>query len=243
MSSIQTRKQAAIEAEGRFAAAHFASSGVTQDTIFALLDRYGGMYEAMGEVMLPKPGGGSVKAACSKGCWFCCHTIIILTAPEAFYLAAFIERTRTPEALAALKARIFETDRTTRGLAGDQRWGSGPPCPLLDQASGACGVYGGRPLACRGAYSSSLDACKKAFATRAANPRNEGAEAFIYQNADVVTFALAIGMKSTGRDLYKLELIAALVEIWSREDAFKEWLAGVDVFEKARAPNATTPLI
>ena len=237
METIEEKKAAAAKAEGDFAAAHFARFGVSRASIFALIDRYAALYETMGEVRLPAPGGGVVAAACRKGCWFCCHTIIVVTAPEAFYVADHIEATRDPAGLAATKAAVAAADARTRGRKGDERWGFGPPCPLLDAAEGACSVYKGRPLACRGAFSSSLDSCKTAFAERAVNPRSLGRAPFIFQNADVLIQALAAGLRSTGRTLVKLELNAALVAIWASDDAFERWLAGEDIFRDARAPG------
>ena len=242
MQDVSDKKSAATQAEGAFAAAYFARFGVSRQTIFELIDRYAALYRDMGAVKLPT-AAGAVPAACSKGCWYCCHTIIVLTAPEAFYLADHIERTRDAEGLAALKEKVRAADTVTSGQPGDVRWGKGPPCPLLDTKEGACSVYEGRPLACRGAFSSSLPACEKAYAERATNPRSLGAEPFIFQNSDVVIRALALGLKSTGRSLYRLELNAALVSIWSTPNAFEAWLAGADVFQNARAKGFDGPLV
>lgn len=236
------RKKQAILAEGAFAAEHFARHGVDRGSVFALLDRYASLYDNMGEVVLPT-ASGPVKAACKKGCALCCHTIILLTAPEAFYLADFIERTRSPEAFAALVEAVRSADRVTRGKAGPERWSAGGPCALLDTREGACSVYGGRPLACRGAYSASLQACESAFAERATNPLAKGLPAFIFQNADVFIYALAIGLKSTGRPLFKLELNAALTTIWSQDRAFDRWVGGEGIFSEALAPGDTAPLV
>ncbi len=242
MNDIADKKAAATQAEGAFAAAYFARFGVSKQTIFEIIDRYGALYRDMGAVTLPTPAGPA-PAACSKGCWYCCHTIIVLTAPEAFYLAEHIEATRDAAGLAAVKRSVTAADAVTRGKRGEERWGRGPPCPLLDIEEGACSVYEGRPLACRGAYSSSLASCKKAFAERAANPRSLGSEPFIYQNSDIVIRALAIGLKSTGRSLYRLEMNAALTAIWSTPNAFDAWLGGADIFRDARAPGFDGPLV
>lgn len=242
MQTLAEMKSAAAKAEGDFAAAYFARFGVSRQTIFRLIDRYGAIYKNMTEVLLPTRSG-RVAAACSKGCWFCCHTIIVVTAPEAFYLADFLDRTRAPEELEATKTAVRESDVRTRGKRGDERWGSGPPCPLLNQADGVCSVYEGRPLACRGAFSSSLESCKTAFSERAVNPRSLGQEPFIFQNADVLIRAMAAGFRSTGRELVKLELNAALTTIWSVENAFDLWLDGANVFASALAPGDKGPIL
>jgi Fe-S-cluster containining protein len=195
----------------------------------------------MGEIRLPTPEG--MKAPeCAKGCYFCCHTIVVVTAPEAFYLADYIERTRTPEEFTRLVAHVRATDAKTRGLTGAQRWGGGPPCPMLDLGSGACSIYAGRPLPCRGTFSSSRASCIAAYENRAASPHFGREQKFLFSNADVYTQALAAGLGRAGRPLYRLELNAALTEIWTVENALDRWLAGEDIFVSARAPNATAPI-
>lgn len=230
-----------IKAEGAIAAAHFARNGVSRPSITELVEHYWDIFNAMGDVYLPTPNG-PVKAACAKGCAMCCRTIIVLTEPEALLLADFIERTNSKEDLDKIIARVRAADAVTRGRNGDERWGFGPPCPLLDVENGACSVYGGRPFACRGAYSSSLQSCKKAFAERATNPRALGSEPFIYQNANILILAMAIGLKSAGVTLHRLELNAALTAIWSTQNAFGLWLAGEDIFKNARASGHAGPL-
>jgi Fe-S-cluster containining protein len=240
MDSVEAKKAAALDFEARFAIDHFAREGVTRASLFSLLERYYGAYDAMGEVLLPTPGGPT-RAACSKGCAWCCRTIIVVTAPEAFYVADHIERTRGEAGLSAAIHHVRATDAATRGKVGAERWGFGPPCPLLDEAEGACSVYPGRPLACRGTFSSSLEGCKAAFAVRATDPRFEGKRPFLFQNSEVFIRALAFGLQSQGRQLHRLELNAALTVIWSMENALDQWLNGVDIFADARAPDASAP--
>jgi Fe-S-cluster containining protein len=242
MTSIEAQKAEAIRSEGRQAAEHFALNGVSKQSILSLVQDYWGVFDNLGEVYLPA-AGGKVKAACAKGCSMCCHTIIFLTAPEALILAEYIERTQTKEEFTQTVAHVRATNALTHGKSGAERWGFGPPCPLLDQDSGCCSVYAARPLACRGAYSSSLQSCTKAFAERATNPRALGMEPFIFQNADILIYALAIGLKAAGRDLHKLELNAALTAIWSQSDAFDLWLGRADIFNEARAPGLSSPLV
>lgn len=242
MNSIEERKAEAARLEGQVAADHFARNGISRQSISSLLAHYWDIFDQMGEVYLPTPHG-KVKAACAKGCSMCCHAIILLTAPEAFILADQIEKTRSKEEFEHITEEVRIADSKTRGRIGAERWGFGPPCPLLDAKSGACSVYGSRPLACRGAFSSSVQACQKAFAERQTNPRSLGSESFIFQNADVLIYAMALGMKAAGRPLYKLELNAALTTIWSTDNALNRWINGDDIFLDARAPGDTAPLV
>ena len=239
---MDDRKAAAVVSEARFAADHFARHGVTRDSLFSLLERYHHAFDSMGEVRLPSPKGAMVRPACSKGCAWCCRTIIVVTAPEVFFLCEHIAATRRPEESAALVAHVRATDGVTRGKPGDERWASGPSCPLLRESDQACSVYPGRPIACRGVLSSSLEGCKSAFATRASDPRFAGGRPFLFQNSEVFLRAMAIALAAHGRPLYRLELNAALVAVWSVENALEKWLQGVDIFKDARAPGAAAPI-
>lgn len=231
-------RAAATEAEARFAAEHFSRNGVNRSSIYSLLERYFAAYDSMGEVRLPAPAGPA-PPECAKGCAFCCHTIVVVTAPEAFYVADHIDRSADAQ---NKRQAVAAFDRIFRGRDGAVRWGAGTPCPQLDVSSGACTVYGARPLACRGLLSSSKASCQKAFDERAANVRSEGAAAFLFQNSDIFTFALAAGLRAHGHVLYRLEFNAALAAVWGAENAFQRWLSGEDIFRDARAPNADRPL-
>lgn len=241
MNTVEAKRIAAREIEGRRAADHFAQYGVTKESLFGLLDQYYGAYDAMRDVKLPAPGGGVTSPECAKGCTFCCHTIVALTPPEAFYVAEFIERTRTPEAFALTVEKVRADDATTRGMRGLERWGKAVPCSLLKTEDGACSAYSGRPLACRGVLSSSRRGCEAAFNERAERPLFDSP--FLFQNSDIFTYAIAIGLKAAaGRRIHRLEMNAALAVIWSTERAFERWLAGEDIFAGARVGNAGEPL-
>lgn len=242
MNTLEDRKAQALAFEAQYAAEHFSRHGVTRQSLYALLERYHQAFDAMGDVRLPTPAGGLAPPACSKGCAYCCRTIIVVTAPEVFYLADHIGRTRAPEPHAALAAHVRATDRETRGKTGDKRWSFGPSCPLLNEAEQACSVYPARPIACRGVLSSSLEGCKSAFATRASDPRFAGARPFIFQNSEVFLRAMAIALAAAGHPLHRLELNAALVAVWSVENPMERWLRGEDIFKDARAPGAAAPI-
>jgi hypothetical protein len=195
----------------------------------------------MGDVSLPSELGPA-KPGCAKGCAFCCHTIVIVTAPEAFYLAEFIAFDKSVDQQTSLAAAVTKFDAAVRGLTGDQRWGQGGPCPLLATPENVCSVYNGRPLACRGLLSNSRRKCEDAFSKRGADPWTAGVRPFLFQNSDVFTRALGASLRAFGIDLYRLELTAAVATIWRTEGAFDRWLGGEDIFLNARAPNASWPI-
>ena len=74
---------------------------------------------------------GDSRTACSKGCSYCCHMRVVLTAPEVLRIAAFVEETFSVEERVALARRVAATDEQTRGMS-DEAWGRARlPCPLL----------------------------------------------------------------------------------------------------------------
>src|SRR5262245_24670572 len=51
----------------------------------------------------------SPTTACSKGCSYCCHMRVVVTAPEVVRIAAFVEETFSIEERAALARRVAAT--------------------------------------------------------------------------------------------------------------------------------------
>jgi Fe-S-cluster containining protein len=91
--------------------------------------------------------GGSIH--CVKGCSGCCSLVVNCSFPEAMLVAAALDQ----EQHERLKAQITRIKHAADSSANLKEWlhayrfGAGP-CPFLDQ-TGACGVYGSRPLSCR----------------------------------------------------------------------------------------------
>jgi hypothetical protein len=98
------------------------------------------------------PRGG---LACARGCAFCCVQTVVVTAAEAFAVAAEIrERAETAAALRAYPSRRLGEPKA------DWR-----PCPFLADDK-ACSIYEARPLACHGFVSLDLAACIDFFEGR-----------------------------------------------------------------------------
>jgi hypothetical protein len=71
------------------------------------------------------------RSACSKGCNYCCHMRVVVTAPEAMRIVAYVEETFLVEERAAFARRVVATDDRARRMS-DEAWGEARlPCPLL----------------------------------------------------------------------------------------------------------------
>ena len=91
--------------------------------------------------------------ACRKGCSWCCVQTVIVTAAEAFAVAAEIHERQEMVAalLAAPRRRLGEPKSDWR------------PCPFLGEDK-ACSIYEARPLACHAFVSFNLQTCIDFFA-------------------------------------------------------------------------------
>jgi Fe-S-cluster containining protein len=175
---------------------------------------------------------GDSRTACSKGCSYCCHMRVVLTAPEVLRIAAFVEETFSVDECVALARRVAATDEETRGLS-DEAWGRARlPCPLL--VGDECSVYPVRPLDCRAYNSRSVAACRNAFESYAdwEVPVDSEHQSF-YKS---VQAGLLQALAGSGRPASLLELTAALRVILEGPDAILHWCAGENVFAAAELP-------
>jgi Fe-S-cluster containining protein len=172
---------------------------------------------------------GDGRIACSKGCNYCCHMRVVVTAPEVLRIAAFVKEAFSVEDRAALARRVAETDDQARGM-GDEEWGwARLPCPLL--VAGECSVYSVRPLDCRAYNSCSVAACRHAFESYADWDVPVDAEHQSYYKS--LQAGLLQALAGSGRPASLLELTAALRLILEEPDAIGRWCAGENVFAAA----------
>ena len=98
--------------------------------------------------------------ACRIGCYECCIGPFPITALDALRLREGLREleTRDPERAGRIRARARESvERLRREFPGDttrlileiEDAGENELCPALDPASGACELYGARPITCR----------------------------------------------------------------------------------------------
>lgn len=165
--------------------------------------------------------------ACRRGCSFCCHAYVAVSAPEALLVAATIRSWPRGQRDAAI-ASIRATDDRTRGLAPHQRNGPEMPCPLL--VDGRCSAYAVRPFSCRAEVSMDAGACERLMNGEAARRL---APAFPHRLKMMESTALAVAAGRAGMRAGILEFNAALRIALDASDAEARWLRGEDVFAAA----------
>jgi Fe-S-cluster containining protein len=219
---------------------YFNRSGVTEKSVLESVELtharsnvyFNDLYDWMA-------GPGNFNIACGAGCGYCCHTMVSLLPPEAFYLAQHIETAFAPDVSKALQQRIVDHDRKNRGLSAVGRYEGHIPCPMLDPDTWFCRVHDARPLTCRSLHSSNKPACVKAYEERDAYIPTESHQLF-FENARAYHEAFSASLSDHGIDMQPLELNAALATIWTEGDAMARWLAGEKVFQAAYASKMKT---
>ncbi len=186
-----------------------------------LLDRSNAAFERQSDV------------ACKRGCFHCCVTVVSVTPPEVFRIAAWLRRNRMHSPLmspAAVAGRCeAKRNASLEAMFADKR-----PCPALVDRE--CGLHPARPIGCRQLLSTSLPACIASFG---------GADTpvpFVTGATDrgmLAKLLLAGAMKSAGLPDVAYELAGALACALADEQAEQRWLAGEDVF--AGALNTPRP--
>jgi Fe-S-cluster containining protein len=168
--------------------------------------------------------------ACAVGCTYCCHNVVMATAPEVF---------RAAGELGARHAAAFVADVGGRceAVAAAREAGARPPCPLLENSR--CAVYAARPAACRKHTSFAVAACQSEFEGR---PASIPTRRFDHEVFECCAVALVTGMRLwSGRPGVVLEFAAALRVAVREPRAEQRWLAGEDVFagvpSQARLPG------
>ena len=156
--------------------------------------------------------------ACKAECTYCCHNVVMATAPEIFLV--------TSELRANHDARFVETVAGTcdavRATAGIRR----NPCALLHDS--LCSVYAARPIVCRKHSSFSVAACIGDYEGKAVDIPIRRFDQEIFECCAV---ALLLGMRLwDGRQGAVFELSGALRIALQDPQAEQRWLAGEGVF-------------
>ncbi|RAU20464.1 hypothetical protein CU669_18135 [Paramagnetospirillum kuznetsovii] len=172
---------------------------------------------------------GTPKAACGKGCGWCCHQRVGAAAVEVLHIA---EQLRSHPDAEALIARL-------------DAWPQGRACAFL--VDGACSIYALRPLKCRGLYQLDARWCMTTYA-KMDLPMFGPAPSHEYQTPpkdvfDGAVFGLALPFHRAGRDCPGVDFMPALKAVIHRPDASAAWWRGEKVFPaEARLHDWFPPL-
>ena len=160
---------------------------------------------------------------CAKGCNFCCHSAVSVSAPEVFRLVKLMSDGAGPD-----RNGVATRAKARSGATMEAVLARRDPCPLLIE--GDCSVYEQRPMGCRQFVSTNLAGCRTAFEKRTGELPFVPAAA----NAGLIVRSLLLGaVASLGLKADTYELSSALVIALAEPDAEQRWLAGEDVFAAA----------
>jgi hypothetical protein len=152
--------------------------------------------------------------ACAKGCAHCCVQTVVVTAAEAFAVAADLREGAVP------------ADYPKRRL-GEPR-SAWTPCAFL-QGDGGCGVYAARPLACHGFVSRDLSMCIGFFSGKREEADFKFGDRQQVQNLCRMMLCAAHLLAGRGPQP-GYELTGAVAAILATPDAEARWRRGEDVF-------------
>lgn len=166
--------------------------------------------------------------ACGKGCSWCCHQQVRVSAPEAIGIAEALTEAYPPEWLATLRAIIAQrveriaTLDTTRAYLEARL-----PCAFL-APDGGCAVYERRPLVCRGYHSLSRSACQEKYVDLASPA--PPIDSYAHMAANAVLYGVVAAVGAAGKDCRIYELHGAVLRALDTPDAGVRWARGEEVF-------------
>ncbi len=169
--------------------------------------------------------------ACRKSCSHCCTQMVVLTAPEAFFVAAQIRK--RPKTIAA----VVDVARQTGTLSLEERLRAKVMCPMLEAA--LCTIYAARPLGCHGFVSTNLNSCLAAFERLETPdiPMPQDNISVLYASRMLLLAALRL---ADLRDS-TYEMNSALSAILTADNAEQRWLAGEDILAGVKTEAAPPP--
>jgi ferredoxin len=160
--------------------------------------------------------------ACKKGCDYCCKTLVTATIPEILRMAG---------ALRGKEAKVLRVNAAaerSRGIPQIERNVRTILCGVVEERM--CSEYAARPLLCRAAYSTDVDACIRIF-------DHASSESFPYEPNSVelrrrVVVIMQAALMINKLPHYYYELSEGLSAALALPDAEERWLSGEPVFAK-----------
>jgi len=167
--------------------------------------------------------------ACGPGCPFCCPVWLTVSPPEVLLVADHLRRTWPAERLEALKTKLANLDRLTRGRDAEAREAMRLPCPMW--VDNSCGIHEIRPTSCRAVASADVTAYRRSYDSRMAEPVPQVALQLNAGNG--VGYGVIAGLVDAGFKVENIEFIAGLHIALETEDAAHRWLDGEPLFAPA----------
>jgi len=167
-----------------------------------------------------------LQPACRAGCAFCCAIPVAVSAPEALYIAAYLQETLSAEAQIELRTHLSARAEERQGRTVDAGRTNQRFCCFLCEDR-QCSIYPIRPLACRGYNSLSRSACEEAFTGQDDRVHmHEG----VREVAAGVIYGLILASKKLGLEWGRYELETAVLRALDTPDAAQRWARGERVF-------------
>jgi hypothetical protein len=165
--------------------------------------------------------------ACARGCGWCCHQRVDVTAPEVFVLA---------DHLRGRPHRLREAAAELAGLTSREHHLRRVRCGLLDDAM-ECIAHEARPLACRRGHSLDAEVCRAAYVDPTQTTPIP-ADTTLSWNTAALVLGYREGYAHHDRALDTYELNAALLIALEDETCSQRWMNGEDVLGAARTHTA-----
>jgi Fe-S-cluster containining protein len=177
--------------------------------------------------------------ACKKGCSWCCHQSVMVTAAEVLHAAKFLHDNLTDSEVLRLRDLVAARAKQSEGMDNDQRMDQRVACAFL--IDNICTIYPVRPLQCRGGFSEDAEYCHNLLdhreETQAAVSKGEIEGKYLlvpkmlYDSAQV---GMAGALGKNGLNSEPLDLTTAMAIALGDKNIVEKWLRGWPVFERAR---------
>jgi Fe-S-cluster containining protein len=171
------------------------------------------------------------KLPCKKGCSWCCFLRVKVTPLEILCMIDYLQSNLKPAELSAFRHRLADTDKTTRGMNGNQRVNAKKICPLITENE--CLVYPVRPIVCRTYHSQDISDCESSLSD---NQRSLRIHPKIFGIGMGILTGLTEGLQIVGLQAPMLELIAGLKMAMDEPRLTHRWLIGESAFSGAEYP-------
>lgn len=203
----------------------------TSDAPAAALERLvAEAYALVGDAAAATPARPLVE--CGRGCAFCCHQEVRVTAPEAIAIARALAEAFPADWLERLQAMLRQRVALIAGLPGVRDYAQARlPCAFL-APDGACAVYDWRPVVCRGYHSLSRADCQEKYVDFAAKP--PPIERVGHTAANATVRGLTLALRAARRDDGLYELHGAVLRALETPDAAARWARGERLFQGCR---------